>query len=216
VRKWWLVIALVLSLGMNLGILAVEAITHLSPSPPEEAVRPGAPGKLPVLADRLGLKGEARQRFLERQRRFLIDTATPRLRLAEIRKAVRAEIIADHPNRERLDELLREGADTFLLLERMLADLVLETRASLPPEAQRRYVELLSHLKIEGPGAYGRLPKPFWHWFQTGAPPPAGTPPEVLPTEQSPGHPAPASPRPGATAAPPVQPRQQAPPQPQR
>jgi hypothetical protein len=195
VRRWWLVIILLLSLGANLGILATLAVNRISPVGQPEVLRPIAPGKLSLVADRLGLKGEAKKRFIERHRRFLNETAVPRKRLGEIRLAVRSELIAAHPDRARLDALMKEASAIFLDLERALADLVLEIRAALPPEAEGRYVDLLSRLKLEGPGAYGRLPPALWQWFNSGAPPPPGMPPEVLPREQMPGG--------GATAPPP-------------
>ncbi len=185
-KQWWLAIALVLSIGTNIGVLTMLAIFHPRPNPQQQPVRPGNPGQLHLLADRLGLQAEVRQRFLERQRRLLRETGVPRKRIGEIRLALRAELISARPNRERIELLTREAADTFMQLERMLTDCVLETRALLPPEAETRYVELLSHLKIEGPGTLGRLPPAFWRWFRTGAPPPP-LPPEVLPSEQAPG-----------------------------
>ena len=205
-KQWWLAIALVLSIGTNVGVLAMLSILHSKAAPQQQAVRPGNPGQLHLLADRLGLQGEDRRRLLERQRRLLRDTALPRKRMGEIRLALRAELIAAKPNRARIDLLIREAGDTLMQLERMLTDCVLETRALLPPEAEKRYVELLSHLKLEGPGALGRLPPPFWRWFRTGAQPPP-LPPEVLPSDQAPGAsstapPPPPAPRPGAASPP--------------
>jgi hypothetical protein len=206
VKQWWLAIALVLSIGTNVGVLAMLAILHSKAAPQQQAVRPGNPGQLHLLADRLGLQGEDRRRFLERQRRLLGDTAVPRKRMGEIRLALRAELIAAKPNRQRIDLLIHEAGETLMQLERMLTDCVLETRAMLPPEAEKRYVELLSHLKLEGPGALGRLPPPLWRWFRTGAQPPP-LPPEVLPSDQAPGAsstaaPPPPVPRPAAASPP--------------
>jgi hypothetical protein len=208
VKQWWLAIALVLSIGTNLGVLATLAIVHKA-NPQQQVVRPGNPGQLQLLADRLGLTGEQRRRFLERQRRLLHDTVLPRKRMGEIRLALRAELIAARPNRQRIDLLMHEASDTFIELERLLTDCVLETRAALPPEAEKRYAELISHLKIEGPGALGRLPPAFWRWFRTGEPPPP-LPPEVLPSDQAPGTSATAPP--AGTAAPAGSPPASAPP----
>jgi hypothetical protein len=207
VKQWWLAIALVLSIGTNIGVLAMLALVHSKVAPQQQALRPGNPGQLHVLADRLELRGEVRQRFLERQRRLLRESALPRKRMAEIRLALRAELIAARPNRQRIDLLIREAGGTFMQLEKMLTDCVLDTRALLPPDAERRYVELLSHLKLEGPGSLGRLPPALWRWFRTGGPPPP-LPPEVLPSEQAPGSTGTAPPAAGspAGASPPTAP----------
>ena len=60
VKRWWLVIALVLSLGMNLGLLLALALS--SPAfvqQQQAAMRPAAPGRLQQLADRLGIRGRS-------------------------------------------------------------------------------------------------------------------------------------------------------------
>lgn len=189
-KRWWLVIALLLSLGMNLGILAMVAVNRPEfVRQQQQALRPGAPGRLPQLAERLGLQGEVRERFLERQRRFNRETAGPRKRLQVIRQQVRVELVRAHPDERRIDELLREGADLYLLLERSLTTDVLETRAMLPPEAERKYVDLIAQLQLEGPGALGHLPQPLRNWWWQRSPPPkptpkppqAGSPPAKLP-----------------------------------
>ena len=179
-KRWWLVIILLLSLGTNIGILATQAAGRLSQPGQPEVVRPFALGRLQLLADRLGLRGEERKTFIERQRRFLRETAGPRKHLNDIRLQLRSELISPQPDRVRVDYLMKEAAQTFFRLEQRLSDLVLETRSSLSPEASRRYTELLGRLKIEGPGGYGRLPQPWWRWFRTGSEPP-DLPPAVEP-----------------------------------
>lgn len=177
-RRWWLVIALVLSIGMNLGLLVALALSSPAIAQQQQrTMRPAAPGRVAQLADRLGLEGEVRQRFIQRQRQFFQETAGPRARLPEIRKEVRAELIRAHPDQARIDELLREGSDIFLRLERSVVANVLDSRRMLPPEAERRYVDLISRLQLEGPGQLGRLPPSEWPWwwrFRPPLPPPAG------------------------------------------
>src|SRR5262249_46081467 len=158
---------LLLSLGTNIGILATQAFGRLERPGQSEVVRPFALGRLQLLADRIGLTGPERKAFIERQRAFLRETAGPRKHLNEVRLELRGELIAPRPDRARVDVLMKEAASLFLGLEERLSDLVLETRESLPPEASRRYTELLGHLKIEGPGGYGRLPPAWWRWFRT-------------------------------------------------
>lgn len=165
-KRWWLVIALVLSIGMNLGLLFALALSSPAAVQRQQAaMRPVAPGRLPQLAERLGIEGEARRRFLQRQRRFFLETAGPRTRLPEIRREVRAELVRAQPDQAHIDELLREGSDIFLMLERALVANVLESRRLLPPEAEKKYLDLISRLQLEGPGQLGRLPPAQWPWW---------------------------------------------------
>jgi hypothetical protein len=166
VRRWWLVIALVLSLGMNLGLLIALALSSPAFAQQQQGVmRPAAPGRLQQLADRLGIEGPVRRRFIQRQRQFFAETPGPRARLNEIRREVRAEMTRPEPDRGRIDELLREGSGIFLMLERAVVANVLDSRAMLPPDAERKYVDLISRLQLEGPGQLGRLPPANWPWW---------------------------------------------------
>jgi hypothetical protein len=178
VKRWWLVIALLLSAGMNLGLLVALALSSPALTQQQQvAMRPAAPGRVPQLANRLGLEGETRRRFIERQRQFFAETAGPRARLPEIRRQVRAELIRPQPDTARIDELLHESADLFLGLERSLVANVLDTRHLLGPEAERKYLDLISRLQLEGPGQLGRLPQAQWPWWWRFRPPqrpPAG------------------------------------------
>jgi len=198
VKRWWLVIALVLSLGMNLGLLIALALSSPALVQQQQGVmRPAAPGRLQQLADRLGIEGEVRRRFVERQRRFFAETAGPRARLPEIRREVRAEMTRPHPDRARIDELLREGSGIFLMLERALVANVLESRAMLPPDADQKYVDLISRLQLEGPGQLGRLPPAHWPWWWRFRPPQPRPPGPLTPLDRD--RPAP-PPKPAAGA----------------
>ena len=197
-KRWWLVIALVLSLGMNLGLLIALALSSPALLQQQQRVmRPAAPGRLQQLADRLGIEGEVRRRFVERQRRFFAETAGPRARLPEIRREVRAEMTRPHPDRARIDELLREGSGIFLMLERALVANVLESRAMLPPDADQKYVDLISRLQLEGPGQLGRLPPAHWPWWWRFRPPQPRPPGPLTPLDRD--RPAP-PPKPAAGA----------------
>ena len=101
----------------------------------------------------------------------------PRARLPEIRRQVRAELTHPEPDRAHIDELLREGSGIFLMLERAVVANVLDSRRMLPPDAERKYVDLISRLQLEGPGQLGRLPPAQWPWwwrFRPPQPAPAG------------------------------------------
>lgn len=168
-RRWWLVIVVVLSLGVNIGVLSSLAANRMgvvaSPSPQPAVQRPVARDRLNLLCDHLGLSGEVRERFIERQRRFLRETDAARKHLNELRRAMRSELTAPKPNRQLIDQLDHEAADVFFSLEQALTDNVFESRALLPPAAEARYVEIVSRLQLEGPGQYGHLPRPLWTWW---------------------------------------------------
>lgn len=206
-RRWWIVLALLLSMGINIGILATLATRRIAvaraPEPPpdpnpewrrepppppaaleeippepaerEEPRRPplaippevrpeaprGAPSeapdedipppKLDRLADHLGLAGEARRRFLERQRRFHQESLDVRFRLAEVRRELRRELAGPGPDRQRLDTLVRQAADLYLTLERALVSNVVDSRALLDPEQEREFLRILPRLPPQGP-----------------------------------------------------------------
>jgi Spy/CpxP family protein refolding chaperone len=177
VKRWWLVITLLLSAGMNVGLLVALALNSPAVTQKQqEAMRPAAAGRIPQLANRLGLEGAERRRFIQRQREFFAETSELRARLPELRKEVRAELTRPKPDRARIDDMLRESAAAFLSLERSLVGNVLDTRELLGPEQDKRYVDLLSRLQLEGPGQMGKLPPAQWPWWWRLRPPepPAG------------------------------------------
>ncbi len=203
-KRWWLVIALVLSIGMNLGLLIALALSSPAVIQRQQAaMRPAAPGRLQQLADRLGIEGPVRRRFIQRQRQFFAETAGPRARLPEIRREVRAELTRAEPDRARIDEMLREGSGIFLMLERALVANVIDSRRMLPPDADRKYVDLISRLQLDGPGQLGHLPPAQWPWWWRFRPPQPsprgpltpldrdrpGRPPKVAPATPAPSPP---------------------------
>lgn len=171
-RRWGLMIALILSLGVNAGILATLALSGGDRSPgaesgPAGSNRPpggphgrpaaGPPGeprvpelaaqRLERLADDLGLAGADRERFLELQRGMLgegLRLARERFRLqAELRR----ELLADEPDRERVDLLIGEIAAVFTRLEQSTASAILDTRELLDPEQERRYLVVVAQIR---------------------------------------------------------------------
>ncbi|HEV7786074.1 MAG TPA: hypothetical protein VGQ28_12100, partial [Thermoanaerobaculia bacterium] len=80
-KRWWLVIVLLLSLGLNVGILAAVAARRLGPGGPGAkaagaANQPPDPlPRLPQLANRLGLEGVERRKFLDIQWNLYQETS---------------------------------------------------------------------------------------------------------------------------------------------
>jgi Spy/CpxP family protein refolding chaperone len=182
VRRWWLIIALLLSVGVNIGILATLATRRMArperqPPPPREepAQRPDQPGGPPRasrLADRLELEGEPRQRFLDIQQQFFEQTVSIRRQMAETQREVRRELMSPEPDRQRIDALLKDSALGFLLLEQALAKNVVATREILNPEQEREFLRFVASLRPQGPagGGFGqpqrRRPPP---WKERGS-----------------------------------------------
>ena len=170
---------LLLSLGVNLGLLAAVGLQLWSdrraPSVEEVVEEPAAleTGALldeerfrvetaPVrrraaaLADELGLEGERRDRFVAVQRRFLEGTWIERRRVLGLQLRLRRELGAPRPDQRTVDELIDQLAAARRELDRGLARTVFETRELLEPEEERLYLRFLDELR-PGPGG-GRRP----------------------------------------------------------
>lgn len=161
-RRWWLWIVLLLSVGLNLGLFASLVIQRLRPPMPRVerggmlAVRAG----VERFADRLELEGEARRSFLERHRRFFESSREPFARLRRQRAELRQELTAAEPDRARAEQLIDEASTTYAELERELAGLVLDVRGLLSAGQQQQYLRFLERLRGfagQGPAA-GRPP----------------------------------------------------------
>lgn len=160
-RRWWLVIALLLSVGLNLGILAAIGARRAAlfkgkaARPPVEAANPGADPvpRLARLADRLKLEGDARRRFLDIQWNLYQETTRLRLRLNEVRRDLRREMSRPDPDRQRVEGLLDESGRIYLALERSLVNNVFATRDLLDPEQREEYLKIIGRLRVPGPGA---------------------------------------------------------------
>jgi Spy/CpxP family protein refolding chaperone len=163
-KRWWVWVLLLLSLGVNVGILATLGAQRLRrpgppaaeapPAPAPAAPEPAAPSPEPPratvpaptfqgLADRLGLEGEARRRFLDIQRRAFETMRAERQRMLAARAALRRELTAAAPDRARIDSLLAEAGAAQAALERSLVSSLLESRALLDPEQQRLYLRFV-------------------------------------------------------------------------
>jgi len=113
--------------------------------PPWRAGLAGAP---PVerLADRLGLEGETRERFLVVQRRWFESLLANRRERHELTLELRRELAAERPDRERIGELVERLGEVYAAGEAATAESVLDSRALLDPGQQEIYAEFLRHL----------------------------------------------------------------------
>jgi heavy-metal resistance protein len=170
-RRWWLVIALLLSVGLNVGIFGVIVLRRLGPAvrkpkPPAEMANPAADPlpRLPRLADRLGLEGEERRRFLDVQWNLFQETSHLRLQLGEVHRALRRELARPTPDKAEVDRLLAESSRIYLALEQALVNNVLATRELLGPDKEEEYLRLIRQIRVPNPIGLGGGKNP-------GAPP---------------------------------------------
>ena len=165
-KQWWLVMALLLSVGINIGILlgrdrsgrapvgepvpsgdAVARVGDVSPGPPAGARRDRAPRFIYRLADELRLEGEAREAFIARQRRFLEETLAARTRFAELQGTLRRELLGPEANRDEADALLDELGTAHAQIERAFVENLFDVRELLSPGQQRRYLRFLGRFR---------------------------------------------------------------------
>ena len=164
-RRWGLVLALLLSLGVNVGILATlatqrgreEATAPLPPPPPfdrrldDGPARPPGPGgpqrRLQRLVEEMRLEGEERRRFLQIQRRFFETSREERRVLAELHRELRQELLAPAPRRARIDALVEQIGRSYAKLEGAMAANVVDSRAVLDGEQERLFLEFVRRLR---------------------------------------------------------------------
>lgn len=166
-KRGWMWVALLLSLGVNVGVLATLGVARLRTPSRWQGPYAGGPPPLARLADRLQVEpGERRERFLEQQRELFETTRRHLQRQRTLRSELRDELAARSPDRARIEALIEELGESYASLERALAQTVLASREILTPEQQERYFALLERLRAErrsgrGPGPPpGRHPRP--------------------------------------------------------
>jgi len=177
VRRNWLFLALLLSVGVNCGLLGMGIMRHRmlsgmssgiatggdpgDPGDPGDRGGPGerAPGRQGArLADRLGLLGEERERFLGLQRQLAERVHAGRRRIDDGRRELRRELTSPVPDRGRVEELLAGIGSEQDALDRALVENVFAARALLDGDAEREYLRFVE--RFGGAFAGGRPPGP--------------------------------------------------------
>ncbi len=169
-KRWWLVIVLLLSLGVNVGIVAAlvghrwigetSETGKAKEKPPDDRQIPlpngqeGVPQRVVRLADQLGLEGDQRRKFISLQGGFFADTLRLRTDQAETQRELRRELAAPAPSQAKIDSLLQESGNTFMALEKAMAQNVVESRKLLKPDQERKFLKLLARLRL-GQGGQG-------------------------------------------------------------
>lgn len=164
-KRAWLVIALLLSVGINIGVLATIGVARVrgERTPRSERFERFREGPPPAerLAERLELEGEDREQFVAQHQHFFETVQQVRMRQAEVRRELRQEVGSPSPDRARIDELLAQSSGLSAELERAFVDNVLAARELLDERQQRAYFGLLSRLRGQNErrrGMEGRRP----------------------------------------------------------
>lgn len=155
-RRWWWVAVLFLSVGLNIGLLVGGAtrrsepptrpeIDRQQPLPPDVPAGPPREALLRI-ADRMGLQGSERDRFIQLNKEFFRRTRTIRSELERTRQELKRELTGEEPSRERVEELLERSGRLQVEMERVFARHVLEGREMLDGEAEQIYIHFLGRL----------------------------------------------------------------------
>jgi hypothetical protein len=145
VKRWGVVIALLLSLGVNIGLLATVALRRL-PAAARPAAKPPLE-RVKRLADRLGLEGAIRQRFIAQQMQFFDQSSGLRADLEDIHRDLRREITRPQPDPQKIDALLAESEKAYHNLEQVMVNHVLDGRAMLDPAQERRFLDFVRRMR---------------------------------------------------------------------
>lgn len=152
-KRWWLVIALLLSVGVNLGILATLVSQgrlgrRVAPAAsPEWVAERGVPPYVHRMADQLGLEGDRRTRFVDVHRVFTRTVVDERQRLRRAQQQFRRALTARRPDRAAVETHLQTMTEAQAALERALVACVLDSRALLEPREERRFMRMMARVR---------------------------------------------------------------------
>ena len=153
----WLWIVLAVSLGINVGILATLGVQGADKEKESEKktgeISPD--DRTGPIADRLGLEGEEREKFMQLQRGLVESSQGHREELEKMRREVRKELREDEPDRDRMDSLIADMAEISAAQEREYVETVMTTREILDDEQQGVYLQFLAQARARG-GEGGR------------------------------------------------------------
>ncbi len=154
-KRRWLTILLLISVGLNVGLFASRILRK-----PAEGVDTGertvdktreATERLPKVVQRmareLGLEGAKRDAFVDIQRGFFEQTMAARGRMASLQLEIRREITSTEPNRDTLDVLLIELSEAHTDLERAFVNNLLDSRELLDAEQERLFMRFLRRMR---------------------------------------------------------------------
>jgi len=147
-KRGWVWVALLLSVGINIGVLATIGVSRMRAEARWE--RPRDAERQPPferLADHLELEGEARLRFIEIQQGLFRSTRQRQEGLHQLRAELRREIAADEPDPQTVDRLLDQIGAMHMDLDRALVESVMASKKILNPAQQTRYLRILERMR---------------------------------------------------------------------
>ena len=170
-KRWWLVIALLLSVGVNLGILAALATGGFglrSRPRPDSGPRPsfdGAVHDVGDLARGVGLDEEETREFRSLHQEFFARARESRRTSMEARRELLGELTAPEPDEQRIDEMLSVISRAEAELERAMVQTTLKARDLLGDKEEAHYLRFLSSrmMRMGGgrpPGGFPPGPQP--------------------------------------------------------
>ena len=153
----WLWILLAVSLGINVGILGTLAVqgSDKDKGSEEKSSTPSLDDRTGPIADRLGLEGDDREKFVQLQRGLLESTQGHREEIENMRREVQTELREDEPDRARIDRLIADMSEISAAQEREYVETVIATREILDDEQQAMYQQFLAQARARS-GAGGR------------------------------------------------------------
>lgn len=161
-RRNWLVLALLLSVGVNCGLIGMGIARHRMVERWAGAERDDRPpGREGVrLADRLELTGGERESFLRLQRELAERVHSGRRQIDESRRDLRRELTAPEPDRARVEELLAAINREQDALDRALVANIFAARQLLDGPAERDYLRFVDRFgaAVAGPRPSGPPP----------------------------------------------------------
>ena len=147
-KRGWIWVALLLSVGINIGVLATIGASRVRREARSE--RPRDPGGSPPferMANHLQLEGGEREEFIEIQQRLFRAVRQHQVSLHELRGELRREVMGETPEPAKVDGLLAEIGDTHMDLDRLMVESVLASRQILTPKQQKRYFQILERIQ---------------------------------------------------------------------
>ena len=159
-KRLFLPLLLVLSLGVNIGLVVdqlagsdrqanrTEDAQATADDAAERQLPPRLQKRLERMAGDLALEGEARERFLELQRQFFARTIDSTEKARSARRELRQVLLSEMPNRARAEELLHQAGAAQTAVEVAFVDNFFETRALLEsPEQLRRFQRFMRRVR---------------------------------------------------------------------
>ena len=148
-KRGWVWVLLLLSVGINIGILATigvsKARTQARWERPRDGERPAPPFER--VANHLELEGVAREQFLEIQQNLFRTTRSHQEALHQLRAELRREVASRDPDPQKVDQLLSQIGALHMDLDRAMVESVLATKKILTPQQQRKYFQVLERVR---------------------------------------------------------------------